>query len=102
MDDVSLGRCVPETIRLLKHWDSLSLCWVRLSRTVEAQGGIHYTNIQYCDKYLDAVQGQDASVRDATAKERIDQGTHVKGTEHPRLFVWRYIGRGHFDTSSFF
>jgi len=43
--------------------------------------------------------------RVASSKERIVQGTHrprehiVNVTEHPRLFVWGNIGRGHFIMS---
>jgi hypothetical protein len=77
-------------------------------------GHIHYTSILsrvssgYDDKYLDAVQGWDTSVRDSLSKGRIIQWMrHPRDTsstgcigEQPRLCVWGQIGRGHFITPS--
>jgi hypothetical protein len=110
LDDASLGRCVPWTMRPLvdaflgrcvfwmmhpfpicpQQWDILSLCWFRLGRTEEVQPGINYTLFR--DKYFDALQGQDTSVREVTSKGRI-----VQGTEHLGLFVWGHTGGSTFS-----
>jgi hypothetical protein len=64
-------------------------CWEKLGRTIEAKPGIHYTNALcrvswglnwlVTSTTLDAVHGQDTSVRDATSK-----GRDVQGTRRPR------------------
>ncbi len=44
---------------------------------------------------LDAVQGRDTSDRDT-----ISMGRFVQGAQHPRIFVWGHIGRGHINPAS--
>ncbi len=41
---------------------------------------------------LDVVQGRDTSVRDTISKERF-----VQVAQHPRIFGWGHIGRGHIN-----
>ncbi len=44
---------------------------------------------------VDAVQGQDTSVRDTISK-----GGFVQGAQHPRIFGRGHIGRGHINPAS--
>jgi hypothetical protein len=44
---------------------------------------------------VDAVQGWDTSVRDTMSK-----GGFVQGAQHPRIFGWGHIGRGHINPAS--
>jgi hypothetical protein len=65
-DEAALIPCVTGQLAL-KHWDRLSLCLVRLGRTVVGAAG-HTLHYIYFDKYLGAVQGQYTSIRDVTSK----------------------------------
>jgi hypothetical protein len=86
LDNVSLGRCVPDRW-VLEHWDTLNLCyWVRLACRGAQSGIAKSTSMRFRVR----------THRPGTRRPRdvTSMGHIIQGMQCPRISVSGHIGRG--------